>query len=235
MKEILRSARLAGWLYLIMFITGPLSILLVDSNIIVSGNAAATAQNLVDHEALFRAGILGQLIVLLLDMALAVLLYIVLKPVNRTLALMAAAARLVMTSMRGINLVFRFIALMLAGGTGYLEAMETSQLHTLAMLFLEAFNMGFSLDLVFFSVHLILVGILVWRSGYIPGVIGVLLLIAGLSYLTDSLTGTVLPELDAIFVPVLMIPAVIGELAFMLWLVIRGISKSKWEQYITAN
>ena len=232
MNSIKRIARTTGFLYLIMFITAPLSILLVSSNLIVPGDATATATNIMASEGIFRLGIAGNMVVLLLDLGISVLLYVILKPVNKTLALIAMVSRLVMTAMRGINLLNYFIVLQLLNGTDFLSVFDMDQINALVMVFLNAFNMGFSLDLVFFSLHLFFVGYLVLKSGFFPKILGILLLIAFAGYLTDSFTGILFPDYKQMVSSIVMIPNTLAELAFMLWLLIKGINVEKWEKRV---
>ena len=232
MNSIKRIARTTGFLYLIMFITAPLSILLVSSNLIVPGDATATATNIMASEGIFRLGIAGNMVVLLLDLGISVLLYVILKPVNKTLALIAMVSRLVMTAMRGINLLNYFIVLQLLNGADFLSVFDTDQINALVMVFLNAFNMGFSLDLVFFSLHLFFVGYLVLKSGFFPKILGILLLIAFAGYLTDSFTGILFPDYKQMVSSIVMIPNTLAELAFMLWLLIKGINVEKWEKRV---
>lgn len=232
MNSIKATARTTGLLYLIMFITAPLSILLVSANLIVPGDAATTANNIMASEGIFRLGIAGHLVVLLLDLGISVLLYVILKPVNKTLALIAMVSRLVMTAMRGINLLNYFIVLQLLNGAGFLSVFDTNQINALVMVFLNAFDKGFSLDLVFFSLHLFFVGYLVYKSGFFPKILGILLLIAFAGYFTDSLTGILFPDFKQMVSSIVMIPNTLAELAFTLWLLIKGVNVEKWEKHV---
>lgn len=232
MNSIKKTARTTGLLYLIMFITAPLSILLVSSNLIVPGDATATANNIMASEGIFRLGIAGHLVVLLLDLGISVLLYIILKPVNKTLALLAMVSRLVMTAMRGINLLNYFIVLQLLSGSSFLSVFDTNQLNALVMVFLNAFDSGFSLDLVFFALHLFFVGYLVFKSGFFPKILGILLLIAFAGYLIDSFTGILFPDYKQMVSSIVMIPNTLAELAFTIWLLIKGVNVEKWEKRV---
>ena len=158
MNSIKQTARTTGILYLVMFITAPIAILMVSSKLIVPDDAATTTANIVANEGLFRFSIAGHLVVVLLDLAISVLLYVILKPVNRILAMLAMASRLVMTAMRGINLVNYFIVLQLVNGVALTGTPDASHFQSLVMVYLNAFDSGFSLDLVFFALHLFLIG-----------------------------------------------------------------------------
>jgi hypothetical protein len=226
--SVKQTARTAGILYLIMFFAGPLTLIFVSSKIIVPGDASATANNVLSFEGLFRGGIAGNLLVLFLDLGLSVLLYMLLKPVSKPLAMIAMAFRLVMVAMRGINLLNYFLALQLLHSDIYPNAFDTDQIQALTMLFLNGFGKGLSLDLIFFSLHLFLVGFLVFKSGFFPRILGILLIIASIGYFSDSFSGILLPAYREIISKIIIAPAVIGELSFTLWLLIKRVNVEKW-------
>ena len=223
-----KTARVVGILFLIMLLAGPFSLVYVPSQIIVPGDAAATVNNLMDSNSLFRASNIGHLIVLFADLGVSVLLYLLLKPVNKTLALFAAAFRLVMVAMRGINLTSQLLALLLLSGADYLSVFEPDQLHALVLLFLNAFESGILIDQAFFGPHLLIVGYLVFKSGFLPRVLGVLSIIAGFGYLIDSVTFILLPDFDATISQFTFI----GEIILMLWLLTIGVNVEKWEDRV---
>ncbi|MGD2033612.1 MAG: DUF4386 domain-containing protein [Bacteroidales bacterium] len=230
MRSIKKTARITGILLLIMVIVGPFSMMYVPSQIIVPGDAAATVQNIMDSGSLFNMGIVGHLIILLADLGVAVLLYVLLKPVSRILALVAASLRMIMVAMRGINLVNYFIVILLLNGSVSPANLGTDQLHALVMIFLQAFEYGVNLDFVFFSFHLLFVGYLVFRSGYFPKILGILLIIAFFGYLVNSLAALFFPGYKATVNTIVTIPNAIAELALMLWLLIKGVNVEKWEE-----
>jgi len=168
-------ARVAGILYLIIAIAAIFGPTFVRSNLIVPGDAATTANNIMASQSLFRAGIVSYLVIFLSEIVLSVLLYVLLKPVSKTLSLIAMVFRLAMTTIHGINLLNQFFALLLLSGAGYLTVFETDQLHTLVLLFLNAHEYGWWIGIVFFSLHVFLLGYLVFKSGYFPRILGVLL------------------------------------------------------------
>ena len=135
-------ARLAGLLYLIVTIGGIFSFFYVRSRLIVPGDAAATASNIMASEWLFRMAIVSDAVVFLSEVVLIALLYALLKPVSKTLSLTAVFARLAMAVLQGINLLNYFVVLLLLSGASYLTVFETNQLHALALLFLNAYLVG---------------------------------------------------------------------------------------------
>jgi hypothetical protein len=229
MNSINKTARVAGILYIIIFIAAVFSSMYVPSNLIVPGDAATTANNIMASESLFRLGFVGYLIIFLSEIVLSVLLYVLLKPVSKTLSLVAMVSRLAMTTIHGINLLNQFFALLLLSGAAYLSVLETDQLHALVLLFLNAFSYGWSIGIVFFGLHTFLLGYLVFKSGYFPRILGVLLIFASLAYLVDNFAILLLPNYEE--TPVfLVLPIIIAELAFPLWLLIKGVNVELWKK-----
>ena len=156
----------------------------------------------------------------------------ILKPVNRTVALFAAALRLIMVGIRGVNLINYFVVLQILSGTEYMMAIETDHLNALVMIFLNAFNHGMDLDMVFFSFHLLLLGYLVFWSGFFPRLIGIFLYIAFFGYLLIAMSSLFFPNHEILITKIFTIPNAISELALMLWLLIKGIDVKKWEHRV---
>jgi hypothetical protein len=228
--SIQRMARFAGVLYLIITIAAIVAHYYVPSNIIVPGDAVATANNIKNNETLFRVGGAGsELIVLLSEIILSVVLYVLLKPVNKTLSLLAAVSRLAMTTIHGLNLINYFFALLLLGGTGYLSVFEADQLHALVMLFLDAHSYGFTIGISFLTLHVFILGYLIFKSGYFPKVLGILFVAAAFGYLIDSFA--LLLSTSYGTTPVyLALPIAISEIAFPLWLLIKGVNVEGWKK-----
>ena len=225
-----KAARVAGILYLIIIISGIFAEFFVRSNLIVPEDAAATANNIMASESLFRLSIAGDFIMIISDVALALILYILLKPVSNLLSLMAAFFRLAQAAVLGVNLLNLFFVLQLLSGANSLSTFDPNQLHALVLLFLNAHSTGYSIGLVFFGIHCLILGYLIFRSGYFPKVLGVLLIVASFGYLIDSFAHFLLPnykDYENIFLPVVFIPAFIAESSFCLWLLIKGIKMSE--------
>jgi hypothetical protein len=229
MKSIQQNARFAGVLYLVITVAAIVAHMYVPSLIIVPGDAAATANNINESATLFRLGTVGgELVVLLSEVVLAVVLYVLLKPVNKTLSLIAAVSRLVMTTVHGINMINYFFAMLLVSGTGYLSVFSTEQAQSLAMLFLEAHGYGFTIGIAFLTIHVFVLGYLIFKSGYFPKVLGVLFIAAGVGYLVDSFALLLLPSYKTTPGIIAAIIA-IAEIAFPVWLLIKGVNLEKWE------
>ena len=221
-----QAARTAGFLYLMIIVSGIFAEFFVRQSLIVPGDAATTANNIMASEWLFRLGIASDLIMIICDVALALIFYLLLKPVNNSLSLLASFFRLAQASILAINLLNLFFVLQLLSGAGYLTVFGADQLHALILLFLDAHRIGYSIGLVLFGMSLFILGYLVFKSGYFPGILGIFLIVASLGYLIDSFASFLLPSYDdyeAIFALVVFLPAFIGELSFCLWLLIKGV------------
>ena len=213
-----KAAIVAGLGLLIMTIFAIFANFFVLESFIVPGDSAETANNIIVNEGLFRTGIYSLLIVAILDLVVAWALYVFLKPVNKSLSLLVAWFRLVYAAIFGIALHNLFSVLLLLGGADYLAVFETDQLHAQVMLSLRAFSDGWDIGIVFFGLHLALLGYLVFKSGYIPRILGALLVIAGLGYLIDSFVVFLLPNQEM----TIAMFTFIGELLFMFWLLLKG-------------
>ena len=222
MNAMNRTARIAGSLYLLITIAAIVAHFYIPSQIIVPGDAAATANNLTSSGPLFRIGAIGgELVILLSELVLSVLLYVLFRPVSRTLSLVAAVSRLAMTVIHGVNLLNYFFVLLVLGGGGYLAVFQADQLQALAMLFLDAHSFGFTIGIAFLTLHVFLLGFLIYKSGYVPKIFGILFLIAGLGYLIDSFALLLVPGYETTPALISMVIA-IAEISFPVWLLVKG-------------
>lgn len=223
-------ARLAGLGYLLIIVTGIFAEFFVRGGLVVPGDATATATNILGAGSLYRAGLAAEFVMLLADVLVAALLYLIFRPVSRTLATVAAAFRLAHAAVLGLNLLNTWFPLLVLGDAPYLAVLGPDQRHALALLFLEAHSFGYVIGLVFFGVHCLALGLLVRRSGYLPPLLGVLLLVAGAGYLVDSFGRTLMPgyaEHEALMTAIVFMPAFVGELSFCLWLLVRGVDPAR--------
>jgi len=222
----LRSiARFTGIGYLIIFFTGFFSNFFVLEGMMVSGDAAATCKNIIDQNMLFRSGILSFFLMVIFDVLLAWTLYLLLAPVNKKLSLLSAWLRLVNGTIFGVALYHLFSVLHFTGNADYLNVMDQGLLQVQAMLSIQAFNDTWLVGLVFFGLHLFFLGYLIFKSGYIPRFIGVLLIIAAAGYLIDSFAHFLLIDYEVykdFFLMIVVIPGVVGELSLTMWLLFRG-------------
>src|SRR6056297_2009287 len=160
-----RNARIAGVLYIVIAAAAVVAHMYVPSNLIVPGDSATTVANIAASGTLFRLGIAGEFVILLSEVVLSVLLYVLLKPVNSTISLLAMASRLVMTTIHGLNLLNSYFVLMLVSGTGPSLAFEATQTNALVSIFLEAHHYGFGIGILFLTIHVFALGYLIVRSG----------------------------------------------------------------------
>ena len=216
------SARVAGVLYLIIIAFGIFAEVVVRSSLIVDGDAQATAANIRDSEWLFRMGFAADLVVFLSDVAIAIILFFLFRPVSRVVSALAAAFRLTQTAIIGINLLSMFGALLVLREAGYLRVFGQEGSEALALLLLDLHKHGYTLGLTFFALSTLAIAYLSLRSRVVPRALVALLGLAGLGYLGDSFAFFLVPDYDGSISPVLLAPALVGELWFALWLLLRG-------------
>jgi hypothetical protein len=211
--------RLAGILYLVIAVAAIFAQMVVPTRL----DAALSAQppSLAAAESLVRLALGSEFVVLLSEVALSVILYVLFRPAGQTPALLAAAFRLIMTAIHAANLGLYGAALLLLRGD-LAAALEPQQVPALVRLLLAAHHFGFEVGIVFFVPHLLVLGYLVLRSGYVPRVLGVLLLVAAGCYLVDTTALLLLHAYDAT-PAVLALPIVVAEIAFPIWLVAKGV------------
>ncbi len=223
-----RLARIAGLLYLIIIVSGIFAQFFVRQSLVVPGDAAATANNVLASEMLLRTGIAADLIMILADVALALVFYVLFKPVSSSLSLLAAFFRLTQAAVLAANLLNLIFALRLFGGTDILAVIGTEQLQALGMVFLDAHGIGYSIAMAFFGINLLVLGYLIIKSGYFPKLLGILLVLASMGYLFfDSFAKILMPNYaayQATFDMAVIVPAFIAELAFCLWLLVKGVN-----------
>lgn len=222
------EARLGGVLYIVVIITALFAELFVRSSLIVPGNPAATVHKLLASERLYRVGGLADLVNLSCDIGVAIILYDLLKPVDRRIAIAAAAFRIAFDVGLAGATVFHFAPLYLIEGAPYAAAFSTTQVQGLAYEMLQVHNLGYNLFLIFFAAHLLLIGYLIFRSTYLPRALGVLLLLTGVCYLVNSVLHLGFPEVATSFY--LLLPGLISEFALAGWLLIRGVNIAKWRE-----
>jgi len=219
-----KAALIAGLGYLIVFVIGVPATLW--EGLVVQGDVAATASNFIANDLILRISIASWLIVLVADLVVAWALYVFLKPVNKSLSLLAAGFRLVFVAIFGATLLNLFMVLQLSRGADYLGAFGTDQLQAQMMLFLSAFDFGVEISWIFFGLHIFLLGYLIFKSSYIPRILGVLLMIAAIGYQINSFANVVLPNIanyeQTLFIVTVAVPAIISELLLTLWLLFRG-------------
>jgi hypothetical protein len=222
MSSTRNPGRVAGFLYLLLVIAGPVRILYIPSKLFVHGNATATAGNIAAHESLFRLGMVSDLFVGTIVIFVALALYRLFKGVDQNLAVLVVILGGVLPSaIYFFNVLNDAAALVLVRGTDFLSVFDKPQRDALAMLFLNLHDQGFVVGEVFYGLWLIPLGILTYRSRFMPRFLGIWLIVNGLAYLVLSFTGVVLPQYED-RVSSIVFPVLTGEIAFMLWLLIMG-------------
>lgn len=218
--SINQFAKITGIGYLIIFITGFFSNFFVLENVIVWDKAEKTVQNLIHNEMLFRFGIIGFVLMVIADLLLAWTLYYLLIKVNKSISLLAALFRIVNAAIFGFALMYLLNVLNILP-----DAENSNQMGKEIIYAFTGFNNTWLIGLIFFGFHLIILGYLIFKSGYIPKILGVLLFIAGVGYLIDSFAIILLPNYNdykETFMMIVLLPGIIGELSFTIWLLAKG-------------
>ena len=216
-----KAARIAGAIYLSMIITGPFTLLYIPAKLIVRGNAAATADNILTHETLFRLGIVGDLFTPVIFICLGIALYRLLSGVNKTWASLMVAFVVVSSTVGFLNVLNNIAALTLFHGTDFLAVLEKSQRDALGYLFIRLHSQGNLINEIFWGLWLFPFGLLVFRSGFLPRFIGVWLMVNCFGWVVLSITALFFPPYYETAFRMAQ-PVLFGELAIMLWLLIKG-------------
>ena len=221
MHPLKKAARIAGAIYLSMVVTGPFSLIYVPNKLIARGNAAATADNILAHETMFRLAILADLIGAVIFIGLAIALYKLLSGVSKTWAGLMVGFVLVSAAVGFINTLNNIAALTLFRGADFLAVFDKPQRDALGYLFVRLHSQGILINEIFWGLWLFPFGLLVFRSGFLPRLIGAWLMINCFGYVALSVTALFFPDYyDTAFNWAQ--PVLFGELAIMLWLLIRG-------------
>lgn len=223
-------ARIAGILYLYIIVAGSFAEIFVRSRLVVSNDATATASNIMSNESLFRIGFSGELMHLAFDVLIAVILYALLRPVDRYISLLAALTRVACDIILAVASISHFAALKLLAEPDYLKTFQPDQLHSLALLALRLHGDGYAISLVFFSFACFSLGYLILKSSFLPKAIGGLLIIAGICYLVNSFAHFLNPNFAATLFPAIFVPIFVAELSFTLWLIVKGVDVAKWRE-----
>ena len=225
MNSINKTARVAGLLGLLVIVLGIFA-QIVRSNLIAPGDTATTANNIMDSEMLFRVGFLIDLIHYLCLLLLPLALYMLLKAVNKKIAVLMVVLVLVGVPIAMFNMLNQIAALLILSNADYLIVFPPEQLHAQVMLFLNLHEYGVFIAQIFWGLWLFPLGYLVFKSGYIPKILGILLIIAGFGYLIDVVIFFLFPTFDVTISQFTFI----GELLLALWLLIKGVNVEEWEK-----
>jgi hypothetical protein len=230
-----RYARIGGGLYLAIIVLGAFAEGYVANRLIVSGDAATTAQNILASPGLWRLSVAGDLIVVLCAVPLLWIEYLLLRPVSKHLVLLAVLFNLVSLAVEAISKLFLLIVMPALGTADYSRAFDPQQLEILANLALKSHDIAFNIALIFFGFTCLVNGYLIFRSGYLPKFVGILMQIAGLSYLTACFAALFAPTFADRISPAILLPPLIGELSFCLWLLVKGVNVAKWKERLSVG
>lgn len=222
------KARLAGFLYLLVIAGGIFAQLMVRDRLVVSGDAAATAENIMSHLLLYRLGFATEVFYLLCNVPLTLLLFDVFRIVNTRLMVVTAVFSVIGTAIEGVALVAHYAPVMLLGNGKALAAFSTEQLQAAAYLSIRIFDYGFMIGLAFFGCFCIGMGFAIWKSAFFPRFVGVMLWIQGALYLINSFAHFISPAIGAKVFPFLLVSG-LAELSFCLTLLIFGVNRERWE------
>jgi hypothetical protein len=226
-------ARIGGLLYVFIIVGASFGELFVRNRLIVWGDPAVTASNILGSAALFRAGLAGEMLTIVCDVALALILYVLLKPVSKHVALLGAFFRLTFDAIYGVAKLFEIAALVALYGSRDMNVLDPQQLHDLAYISLRVHSLGYGASLLFFGFCCVLFGHLIHRSRYLPRIIGILLATAGYGYVVFSIGQVLAPAFAGrfLFHPIFLL-AFIAETVLALWLLVKGVDVDKWEERI---
>jgi hypothetical protein len=221
---------MAGTFYLLSILARMFVEIYVRNRLVVSDDAAATAPNILAHELLWRWGFAGDLIAFASYVTLTALLYELFKPVNRSVSLVASFFSLVACAVQAVSSLFHLAPLVLLGGTLYLRAFNAEQLQALALMFLRLRAQCYhNIGLVFFGLYCLLIGCLIFRSTFLPRILGVLMVLAGLSYVLF-----LSPPLAQSLQPYILVFPGVGQISLTLWLLVMGVNEQRWNEQASA-
>jgi hypothetical protein len=220
-------ARTAGFLYLIMIIAGGFAEAFVRQGLTINGDAAATARNILASEQMYRFGIIADLLTLICTIVLSLIFYILFKQVNKNISLLALIFSIIASAVMALNLLNQIAPLLLLHDTSYLDAFSIKQLQTLSLFFLKLQSQGYGISLLLFAFYFPIIGYLVYKSNFLPRILGIIYTLAGVGYLINSLGMFLHPHLAGLLFPYVLLPAFIGETSMSLWLIFKGVKEPK--------
>ena len=224
-------ARTGGALYLAIIVLGVFAEGYVTNTLVVS-DPATTAHNILAAPQLWRFGVTADFIVVLCAVPLLWIEYLLLRPVNKQLVLLAVLFNLVSLAVESISKLFLLVVVPTLGSAAYLKAFEPQQLQALASLALRSHDIAFNIALIFFGCTCLVNGYLIFKSGYLPRFVGVLMQVAGLSYLIACFAALFAPAFADLIIPAILLPPLVGESSFCLWLLVKGVNMAKWRERV---
>jgi hypothetical protein len=217
-------ARIAGFCYLLVIVTGLFSEVFVRQALFVNGNTLATAKNIIDQEPLFRLGFVADMINFIVGLPCILIFYLLFKRVKKSLALLALFFAIIQTAIAALNLIHQLSPLLLLSGDSYLDVFSHEQLAALSVYNLQLQSQGYAIGLSFFGCYCLIIGYLIFYSEFLPRTLAVLYALAGIAYLLNSFIMFLSHGFANPLFPYVLIPAFVGELSLTLWLLIKGVN-----------
>jgi hypothetical protein len=225
-------ARILGVLGLVVIFTGAFDIGYVRNTLIVDGDVSTTVHNIMAHETLFRMGFTAHIVMLLCNVPSEIIAFVLFRRVNLIVAAVAMGCGLVGTAIESLDMLNAYVPLKVAAESTAIGAFSPAQLQSLSYLSLQLQDTGLLISFVFYGLDEMLSGFLVFRSGFLPKIVGILLSFAGLAYFTDGFVSFMSPSLQSRWLPYLLFPCLPGEGLFALWLTVKGLNVEKWQAWV---
>jgi hypothetical protein len=227
-------ARTGGVLYLLNILFGIFGEAVVRGSLIVPGDAAATAARIAANESLWRCGLAAEFLALVCAIGIAMIYFFLLRPVSKELNMLATFLRLISIAVQAVAVLNLVTALFPLGNSAVLRAFTPAQRYAMTNFAIRAHGQGFGAALLILGFCFVVHGYLIFRSGFLPRVLGVLIEIAGVCYLTNSFAMLVAPAFQGNIFPFILLPAFVAELSLCLWLIIKGVNVAKWNERLLA-
>jgi len=227
--------RLGGLMYLFIIIGGIFSELFIRGKLVVSGDAVATSNNIIQSFSLWRIGIGADLLMHVLDIPLMLIIYLFLRRVNKNIALLILLFNLIQTAVLAADILNLVAAMLPLENAVYLKAVDPNVWMAQSYLSIKLHNYGLGVGLIFFGFVCILEGYLIYKSRFFPRWIGILMQIAGACYLVNSLSLLLAPAIAGMIFPVILVPCLVAELSFCLWMIIKGINIQQWNKLVSVS
>lgn len=224
------TGRLAGLLYLVAMATGLFAEFYVrfPSSLVVGGDAAATASNIMAHERLYRIGIANNILTFSIDVVLIWALYVILRPVNRNLALLAVFFRLVETTIACVAIINSYVAMQFISDADHLKAFDSNQIQALSVLH-DTYALTFNVVAIFLGLGSTIFNYLLFKSGYIPKALAIWGIFSSVLLLISQFVIIIFPEIEKTIIPACYGPIALDEIALGFWLLIKGANIRKAE------
>jgi hypothetical protein len=226
-----RYVRLAAALMVVTIFAGGFGEMYIPSKLIVGSDASATAAHLRESQPLFRAGFAAYLVEATCDIALAWLFFILLRPVHRDLALLTVFFGLVSTATFAAAEMVYFSSSLVLRDAAYLRSFTSDQQNTIALLAVKTYNLGAGVFMVFYGIAMVIRGVLMFRSGYLPKFLGALVAVAGLGFTTKAFLVVLAPRFAS---SLLLLPMFLAVVSMIVWFFSRGIDAAKWDESVRA-